>query len=116
MRIFLTAPPDRAGFWIIPDVATVHVQFKALVKRRIRKETHPRFAEIKARSVVNDNFVFAMICNDNGNCKIGSFMPSCLLVYLIHYSAYIIRNGVRIVSDSNHRVVIFRDIIDSEDL
>jgi hypothetical protein len=43
-----------------------------------------------------------MICKDNGNSKIGSFMSSCLLVCLIHYSAYMIRNEVRIVSDLNH--------------
>jgi hypothetical protein len=92
VRIFLAAPPDCAGFWIIPDVATVHVQFKTFVKRHICIETHPRFAEVKAGSIAHNNFIFAMICKDNGNSKIGSFMSSCVLDCLIHYSAYIIRN------------------------
>ena len=90
--VFLTAPPDCTGFWIIPDVTTVYVQFKTFVKRRIRIETHPRFADIKARSIVNNDFTLMMICKDNGNGKIGSFMSSCLLVCLIHYSAYMIRH------------------------
>lgn len=102
MRIFLAAPPDSAGFWIIPDVATVHVQFKPLVKRHICIETHPRFAEVQARSIVNKNLIFVVICKYNRNSERGPSMSSSLPDYLIHYPAHIVGNFVNIVSDLNH--------------
>ena len=76
VRIFLVAPPDSAGFWVIPDVATVHVQLKPLVQRHIRIETHPRFAEVQARSIINNNLIFVVICKYNRNSKRGSSMSS----------------------------------------
>jgi hypothetical protein len=116
VKIFLAAPPDSAGFWIIPDVATVHVQFKPLVKRLICIETHPRFAEVQARSIGYNNLIFVVICKYNRNSERGSSMSSCLLDYLIHYPAHIIGNFGIIVSDLNHLEIVFRDIIGREDL
>lgn len=106
MRIFLAAPPDSAGFWIVPYVAAVHVQFEPFKKRRIGIETHPRFAEVQARSIVNNNLIFVVICKYNRNSERGSVMSSRLLDYLIHYPAHIIGNFVIIVSDLNHLEIL----------
>ena len=102
MRIFLAAPPDSTRLWIIPDVATVHMQFKPLVKRLIGIKTHPCFTEVQACSVVNNNLIFTVICKYNGNSERGPSMSSCLTDYLLHYPDHIIGNFVIIVSDLNH--------------
>jgi len=114
VRIFLATPPDSAGFWIIPDVATVHVQFKTLVKRHICIETHSRFAEVQARSIVNSNLIFVVICKYNWNSERGSSISSCLLDYLIHYPADIIGKFVIIVSDLDHLEIVFMILLAGE--
>ena len=102
MRIFFAAPPDCAGFRIIPDVCTMNLKFKSLVKRHICIETHPRFAEVKARYIVNKKIFSDMVYEDKRSSKVGSSMSPWLLDYWMHYSAYMIRNPVIKVSDLNH--------------
>ena len=101
-RIFLAAPPDCAGFWVIPDVATVHVQFKPLAERLICIETHPRFAEVQARPIVNNNRIFAVICTYNRDTERDPSMSSYLPDDLTHYPAHIIGKFIVIVSDFDH--------------
>jgi len=82
------------------------MKFKPLVKRPICIETHPRFAEVQARSIVNNNLIFVVICKYNRNSERGSVMSSRLLDYLIHYPAHIIDKFWIIVSDLDHLEIL----------
>ena len=92
-------------------MAAVHVQSEPLVKRPICEETHPRFTEVQAGSIVNNNLIFAVICKDYRNSKRGSSMSSCLIDNVFHYPAHIINKIVIIVSDLNHVEIVFGGII-----
>ena len=92
LGVFLAAPLDCAWFRVVPDMSAVDLQLQALLKRRIGVETHPWLAEIKARSIFNNDLVFSMICKDNRDGEEGPFMFSGVSVYLFHYSTYIIVN------------------------